>query len=168
METRTPRAEAGAFLLPGKGREGGKGTHHSWNPSTQTGSLPSPRGMWGRRCGGTSLRAAGTESRRMCTWGDASREASGSRCCCGGSRSGTCEQEEREPQQLGSVKHPTWPGRCPLPSCAQVSPELGCLALDAGPRELSSSLPLNNVRPEIPDRVTVGQHPDPGQSQSAG
>lgn len=105
-----PLRVGGAFLLPIRAKEGGKGTHHSWNLSTQTGSLPSPRGTWGRRCGGTSLRAVGTEIRRTCTWGGASREASGSRCCCGGSLSGTCGQEEREPQQLGREKHPAGPG----------------------------------------------------------
>ena len=76
----------------GQGREG---THRSWNLSTQTGSLPAPRGTWGQRHAGTSLRAAGTASRRTCTWVGAGRAASGSRCCFGGSQSGTCGQEER-------------------------------------------------------------------------
>ena len=76
----------------GQGREG---THRSWNLSTQTGSLPAPRGTWGQRHAGTSPRAAGTASRRTCTWAGAGRAASGSRCCFGGSQSGTCGQEER-------------------------------------------------------------------------
>lgn len=76
----------------GQGREG---THRSWNLSTQTGSLQAPRGTWGQQHAGTSLRAAGTASRRMCTWGGAGRAASGSRCCFWGSQSGTCGQEER-------------------------------------------------------------------------
>lgn len=100
MEDKPCRVEAGASLLPGQGMVLGgwrwEGTHHSWSLSTRTGSLPSPRGTWGQQCGGTSPSAVGTESRRTCTWGDAGRVASGSRCCCsGGSLSGTWGRKER-------------------------------------------------------------------------
>lgn len=114
MEAQTPWSRDRGLAYPWQ-QESGRGTHHSWNLSTQTGSLPSPPGMWGQRCGGTSPRAAGTESHRTCTWGGAGRAANGSRCCCGGSPSGTCGQEERlsscgrEKQSAQPLRHPLLP-----------------------------------------------------------
>lgn len=99
METQIPWSR-GASLLLDIERKKEKGTHHSWNPNTPTGSLPSPRGTWGQQCGGTSLYAAGTESHRTCTLGGACKVASGSRCCFGGSLSGTCGQKK------GGHQHP--------------------------------------------------------------
>lgn len=93
-EAQIPWSRGGGLPSPQRG-EGGEETHHSWNPSTQTGSLPSLRGTWGQWCGGTSPCAVGTESHRTCTWGGAGRAANGSRCCCEASLSGTCGQEER-------------------------------------------------------------------------
>lgn len=114
--------------------DGEEGTHHSWNPSTQTGSLPSPLGTWGRRYGGTSPRAAGTESHRMCTWGGAGRAANGSHCCCEVSLSGTCGREEslsiwsREEQSASLYATPSflcsWSPFAPLGQGLQSYPQI--------------------------------------------
>ena len=134
--------------------EGGGGTHRSWNLSTRTGSRPAPRGTWGQWRGGTSLRAAGTESHRTCTWGRAGRAESGSHCCCVGSRSGTCAEEERA--SAAGAGQGALPGLCASPPpCAQGSPEA---TWNLEPQSyLSPSLPPNSRHIEITD----GGHTEP-------
>ena len=101
----------------GQGREG---THRSWNLSTQTGSLPAPRGTWGQQHAGTSLRAAGTASRRMCTWGVQVERRVALAAASGGASQGPVGRR-KGPQQIEQGRASSWPPCIPLP-CAQGSP----------------------------------------------
>lgn len=147
------------------GEEGGKGTHHSWNPSTQTGSLQSPRGTQAHWCAGTSLHAEGTESHRMCTWGGACRAASGSHCCYGANLSETCGQNKDSLSTRGRIEPSTWPQCHPLPVLRQTQRRAALFWL-WGLRVLLKSASNSNYR-RAQGRVKPSPSPTPGSVSSS-